>query len=115
MGCTCHDGRIRAIAVTGPSRAPLLPATPTFADSGLPGYEVDNWYAVLAPRGTADATIGRLNAAIIKGLAGTDARRRIAEAAAQPVGGSPAQLAEAMHAELEKWARVVRAANSKVE
>ncbi len=107
--------RVRAIAVTGAARSPQLPTTPTFAESGLEGYDVSNWYAVLAPRGTPAAVIDALNAAISRGLGSADMRRRIAELGAVPAGSSPAQLGAKMRTEIEKWTKVVRDAKLEVE
>jgi tripartite-type tricarboxylate transporter receptor subunit TctC len=109
------EGRLRAIAVTGTARTALLPDTPTFAESGLPGYEVNNWYAVLAPRATAPALVATLNAAIVKGLGTPDMRRRIHDLGAQPAGSSPQVLADTMRTEIAKWTKVIRAANIRAE
>lgn len=109
------DGRLRTIAVTGTTRSTLLPDTPTLVESGLPGYEVSNWYAVLGPRGLDPTRIGVLNAAILKGLDAPDMRRRIQGLGAQPAGSTPAQITAFMTAEIEKWTKVIRAANIKAE
>ena len=82
---------------------------------GLEGYDVSNWYAVLAPRGTPAAIIDALNAAISRGLGSADMRRRIAELGAVPAGSSPAQLGAKMRTEIEKWTKVVRDAKLEVE
>lgn len=109
------DGRLRTIAVTGTTRSTLLPDTPTLVESGLPGYEVSNWYAVLGPRGLDPTRVGVLNAAVLKGLGAADMRRRIQELGAQPAGSTPAQITAYMTAEIEKWTKVIRAANIKAE
>ena len=110
-----NAGQVRALVVTGTERSALLPAVPTFAQAGMPAYDVGNWYAVLAPKGTDPAAVRALNAAIQKGLDNADMRRRIQEMGAQPLGSSPAQLASTMAAEIEKWTKVIRAANIKAE
>lgn len=109
------DGRLRTIAVTGTTRSTLLPDTPTLVESGLPGYEVSNWYAVLGPRGLDPTRVSVLNAAVLKGLSAADMRRRIQELGAQPAGSTPAQITAYMTAEIEKWTKVIRAANIKAE
>lgn len=109
------DGRLRTIAVTGTTRSTLLPDTPTLVESGLPGYEVSNWYAVLGPRGLDPTRVSVLNAAVLKGLGAADMRRRIQELGAQPAGSTPAQITAYMTAEIEKWTKVIRAANIKAE
>jgi tripartite-type tricarboxylate transporter receptor subunit TctC len=110
-----NERRVRAIAVTGAARSAQLPDTPTFAEAGLPGYEVNNWYALLAPRALDGDLVNTLNAAVSRGLASADVRRRIADLAAQPAGGTPKQLAAYISAELEKWTRVIKAANIRPE
>ena len=109
------DGRVRALAVTGAARSASAPAVPTFAEAGLPGYEVENWYALVAPRGTPAAQIATLHGALAKSLTGAPVRKRLAELAAQPVGGGPAQLAAYVAAEYEKWSRVAREADIRPE
>ncbi len=110
-----NDRRVRALAVTGTSRSPQLPDTPTFAEAGLSGYEVNNWYALLGPRALDAELVNTLNGAVLKGLASADVRKRIAEIAAQPAGGTPKQLAAYIASELEKWTKVIKAANIKPE
>jgi tripartite-type tricarboxylate transporter receptor subunit TctC len=110
-----NERRIRAIAVTGAARSAQLPDTPTFAEAALPGYEVNNWYALLGPRALDGEIVNTLNAAVSRGLATADVRRRIADLAAQPAGGTPKQLAAYIAAELEKWTRVIKAANIRPE
>ena len=88
---------------------------PTFAESGLPGYEVDNWYALMAPRGTPAAIVNPLHAALVKGLAAPEIRKRLSDIGALPVAGDSIRLAAMIVAEIDKWSRVVREANIKAE
>src|ERR1043165_5395494 len=71
-------GRLRALAVTGRQRSPLLPDVPTLAQSGLPGYEAGSWYGILAPAGTPGAIVARLNAEINNAIHQPEARGRLA-------------------------------------
>ena len=109
------DGRVRALAVTGTARSAAAPAVPTFAEAGLPGYEVENWYALVAPKGTSAPLVASLHAGLAKGLASPAVKKRLTELAAQPVGGGPAQLAAYVAAEYEKWSRVAREADIRPE
>jgi tripartite-type tricarboxylate transporter receptor subunit TctC len=109
------DGKLRGIAVTSSKRTPLMPDMPTISESGLPGYEVGNWYAMLAPAGTSASIVNRLNAQIVKALAASEVRKRFTELAADPVGSTPAQLAAYNRSELIKWAQVIKAAGIKPE
>ncbi len=109
------EGKLRAIAVTGAQRTAVMPEMPTIAESGLPGYEVSNWYAIVAPAATPKAVIARLNAELIRALAAEDMKRRFLELGADPVGSDPGQLAAYIRSELPKWAKVIQAAGIKSE
>ena len=103
-------GRVRALAVTGPRRSALLPNLPTVAELGLAGAEATSWGAVMAPANTPAPVVERLNATIREGLAEPSVVQRLAGAGADAVASSPAELAEMMRRETEKWGRVVREA-----
>lgn len=109
------DGRVKAIAVTSAKRSSIMPEMPTIAESGLPGYEVGNWYAILGPAGLPREIVSRVNTEIVKALKSPDTRRRVLELGADPVGSSPEQLAIHMKAEIAKWAKVIKAAGIKAE
>ena len=104
------EGRLRGIAVTSAKRTAVMPELPTVAESGLPGYEVGNWYAIVAPAGTAPAIIARLNAEIVKALAAAEVKKRFLDLAADPIGSTPAELAKYNRSEIAKWARALKAA-----
>ena len=108
-------GRVRAIAVTSSKRALALPDLPTITDSGVPGYEVTSWNAILAPAGTPKDIVARLNAEFNKIIAAPDMRQRLIDNGFEPVGGTPEQAAEKIHGEIQKWALVVKAAGVKVD
>jgi tripartite-type tricarboxylate transporter receptor subunit TctC len=103
-------GRVRALAVTGPRRHRLLPEVPTVAEVGLAAAEATSWGAVMAPAGTPDAVVARLNAVVREALAVPAVQERLAAAGADAVSSTPAELAAAMRSETEKWGRVVREA-----
>ncbi len=107
-------GQVRALAVTGPRRSPLLPDVPTMAEAGLPGAENTSWGAALVPAGTPDAAIERLNAALREAVAVPAVRDRMAQAGADAAASSPAELAALMRREAERWGKVVREARISV-
>src|SRR5678816_3092202 len=103
-------GRVRALAITGPRRIEALPGVPPIAEAGVPGYEAMQWYGLLAPAGTPAAIVARLNAEALKALRSAEMKERLAADGAEPLGGSPAELAALIRRELDKWTRVARAA-----
>lgn len=103
-------GRVRALAVTGARRSPLLPDVPTLAEIGLPDAQATSWGAVMAPGGTPAPIVLRVNAAIREALAQPAVRERLAAAGADGVSSTPEELAALLRAESTKWARVVREA-----
>jgi tripartite-type tricarboxylate transporter receptor subunit TctC len=108
-------GRLRAIATTGLKRTPAAPEIPTVAESGVPGYEVTTFYGMSAPARTPRAIIDRLNAETVRALNAPEVRQRLQELGADPVGNTPDQYAAFIHAEIDKWAKVIKAAGIKSE
>ena len=107
-------GQVRALAVTGPRRSPLLPDVPTMAEAGLPGAENTSWGAVLVPAGTPEAAVERLNAALREAVGVPAVRERMAQAGADAAASSPAELAALMRREAERWGKVVKDAGISV-
>ncbi|MEO8441223.1 MAG: tripartite tricarboxylate transporter substrate binding protein [Betaproteobacteria bacterium] len=103
-------GKLRALAVTSLKRSPIAADLPTFDESGLPGYEAIGWHGILAPAGTPADIINRLNNDIVKVIHTPEMQNRFAEQGAEPVGNTPAQFAEFLKSDLEKWAKVIKAA-----
>jgi len=108
-------GKLRAIAVTGDKRIPSLKDLPTIAESGVPGYNVTAWYGVSAPAKTPPAVIERLNSEIVRALKAPDLNQRLVSQGVDPVGNTPAQYTAFMQNEVQKWAKVIRAANIRPE
>jgi tripartite-type tricarboxylate transporter receptor subunit TctC len=104
------SGRLHALAVTGPERSPLIPALPTIAEAGLPGYSVTAWFGLLAPAATPPEIIGRINAEVVAGFKTPQMKERFAALGADAVGSSPGQLAAFLKTEMAKWAQVVKTA-----
>ncbi|MBI4191591.1 MAG: tripartite tricarboxylate transporter substrate binding protein [Betaproteobacteria bacterium] len=106
-------GRLRAIAVTSDKRSPSAPELPTISESGLPGYEADPWYGVLAPAGTPREVIGRLHAELVKIMHHPDMREKLLIEGGEAVANSPEEFASHIKNELGRWARIVKEANLK--
>jgi len=109
------EGRVRALAVTGPKRSPIFPDLPTVAEAALPGYEAVLHYGVVAPAGTPQPVIGKLNAALNAALAENDVRARIIADGAEPLPTTPAEYAADIDREETKWSKIVKMSGAKVE
>ena len=107
-------GRLRAIAVTTPKRLPSNPELPAMAEA-LPGFEVVGWYGVIGPANMPKPLVTRLHADLIKVLNMPDIRSRIESDGSEPVGSNPEDFRRFMHADLEKWAKVVKESGAKLE
>ena len=104
------QGRLRAVAVTTARRTPAAPDIPTVAEAGVPGYEMSQWYGLLAVAGTPAPVIERLNTEIGKALRHPELRSRYQSDGAEPVGSSPQEFGAFFKAEIAKWTRVVQKA-----
>jgi len=109
------SGQLRALAVTAKHRSAALPDVPTMEEAGISGQESDTMQAVLVPAGTPRAIIDLLHREIVKVLAREDVKARLAQLGFEPVGNTPDEFAAEIKVELEKWGRVVKAANIKVD
>lgn len=105
-------GRLRAIAVTGATRSPLMPDVPTVSEAGLPGYEVTSWYGVFAPAAVPRNLVTKLNGDIAAILDTTDMKQRLEKLGAEPAPQSPEAFAGFVQAEISKWAKVVKASGA---
>ncbi len=108
-------GKLRGLAVTTLKRSPVIPEFPTVAESGVPGYSVDGWYAVVLPARTPAAIVSKLNRELVRLLDTPAVVEALARDGAVPAPSTPAQLAETMRAELAKWDKVVKSAGLKIE
>ncbi len=107
------EGRVRLLAVTTARRSAMLPALPTLAESGYPGFAASSWQALYAPRGTPDAVVQRLAAAAEMARQDPGVQRRFVEAGVEPFPGGPAELAAFLRAENARWTPILRAAGVK--
>lgn len=108
-------GRLTALAVSSASRSPIMPALPTVSESGLPDFDVTNWFAVLAPAGTPAAIVAKLNQEIVKIINSADMQARLASQGAVPIGSTPEDCTKHMRTELIKWSKVVKDAGIKLD
>ena len=109
-----RTGKVRALGVTAAKRVAALPDVPTIGET-VPGYEVSIWYGIAAPRGTPPEVIEKLNQAVNAVLAYPKLQARLAELGGEPMPMTPAEFGKLVAEETEKWAKVIRAANIKVE
>jgi len=103
-------GKLRALAVSGPTRAAQLPDVPTFDELGVAYGNDTSWYALFAPAGTPPAAIAKINADTNKILADADMKERATKLGFRLVGGTPEQLGAHLRSEIDKWAKVAKAA-----
>jgi tripartite-type tricarboxylate transporter receptor subunit TctC len=108
-------GRLRALAAANGKRLEQLPEVPTFAEQGYTGMEAGLWYGLLAPRGTPQAVINRLNAAINEALRQPDVQQRFAASSIEIVGGTAKDFGAYVAAEIKRWGEVTRAANIRID
>jgi len=104
------SGKLRALAVTTATRSPQFPGVPTVAESGVPGYEVTNWYGLVAPAGTPADVIAQLNKALVKVMAEPEIRQRLAVSGMDATSNSPQQFARLLATERAKWGDLIRKA-----
>ena len=109
-----RSGKLRALAVTTSTRSEALPDVPTLSDF-VPGYEASSWYGIGAPKNTPPDIVDKLNKEINAGLADPKIKARFADLGGMALSGSPADFGKLIAEETEKWSKVIRAANIRVE
>ena len=110
-----RSGKLRALAITTAKRSPLYPEVPTVAESGLPGYQADVWYGVIAPAKTPTEIVARLNREIVSIVRSGEVRDRLAAQGAEVASSTPEQLAQLMKADIAKWAKVTSRLNLQLQ
>ena len=108
-------GRLRALGVTGAKRAPALAESPTIAEAGVPGFQVENWQGILVPARTPRAVVERLNREILGVLAQPAMVAALAAQGLDPAGNAPVQFDRLVRAEIEKWTRLARTAHIRMD
>jgi tripartite-type tricarboxylate transporter receptor subunit TctC len=100
--------KLRLIAVASGKRSPNAPDIPTFAESGMPGYQVSGWNCIVAPRGTPPAIVKRLNADVVAGFAQPDVLDRLRKQSIDPATGTPEQLQAHIKSEFARYSRIIK-------
>jgi tripartite-type tricarboxylate transporter receptor subunit TctC len=107
------EGKLRALAVTAPTRSKLMPDVPTMAEAGLPGQEVSGWVGLVAPAGTPPEVVSKLSSEIARILRDPDTQSKIV--GTEAIGSTPEEFGSFMRAEAAKWARLVKEANIRAD
>jgi tripartite-type tricarboxylate transporter receptor subunit TctC len=110
-----RSGRIRPLAVTTLQRSALLPQLPTLNEAGVKGYELASWFGIFAPAGTPRAVVERLNAAINAATRRSEMKERLLSQGAEPLSGTPEDLAAYLRRELDKYGKIIREAGVRAE
>ena len=108
-------GRLKALGVGSANRIPALPDLPTLSESGVPGYEVTNWWGIVAPAGTPTPVVERLHRELAAIVASSETRKRFESEGAEPRQMSPEEFGRFIAAETAKWSRVVKEASIRAE
>lgn len=109
------SGKLRGIAVTGRARSALLPDVPTVAEQGLTGFEITGWFGVMAPAGTPEAVVSRLNAEIQRTLEQPEVKQRLAGLVLDAMPGSPAALGATLEADSRRYGEAIRRMGIKLD
>ena len=115
VGPHIQSGKLRPIAITGNQRVPGFPNVPTIAESGQKGFDMVSWQAMFVPANTPQPVVDRLHAEVMKVLALPDVRARLKGFGMEPSSMTPAQVLAYQKVEVDKWAKVIKAANIKAE
>jgi tripartite-type tricarboxylate transporter receptor subunit TctC len=110
-----REGKLRALGVTSATRSAAAPDIPTLAESGLPGFEAVSWFAMFAPANTPKPVIDKLQGEVSRIIRAPEISKRLLELGLDPVGGTPAELAQYQKSEITKWAKVVKDSGATVE
>jgi len=110
-----RSGKLKALATGGSKRNPILPDLPTISEAGVPGYEANNWWGVVAPAGTPPEIVQKLNAAVAEALNTERLKKAFAAEGAEVLRMTPAEFARFVADETAKWGKVVKEANIKLE
>jgi tripartite-type tricarboxylate transporter receptor subunit TctC len=108
-----RNGKLRALAVTTRSRAREMPDVPTIEEQGYKGFEIRGWYGLLAPAGTPQALVARLNTAVNTVLTSPQAAQTLRERGFEPLALSPAAFGAMLKAEIVRWSQAIRTYNVK--
>jgi tripartite-type tricarboxylate transporter receptor subunit TctC len=109
------QGRLRGLAVTTAQRLPELPGIPTIAEAALPGYQMNSWNGVVAPRGTPKSVIARLNSELIAVIRQDAVHQRLSEQGLDPEPGTPQEFSAHIRSELARFGKLIKTAHITVD
>src|SRR5262249_58127307 len=115
MAANVRAGKVRALGTSALKRSTVLPAVPTIAEAGVPGYESTIWLGLMAPAGTPKPIVDKLNAEINKAINRPEVKAAWEQQGAVPLVMTPAEFDKYLRADIEKWAHVVKVAGLKPE
>jgi len=107
--------KIRLLAIASAKRSPGAPELPTFAESGMPGFQVSGWNCIVAPRGTSPAIVKRLNAEVVAGFGQADVLDRLKAQSIDSAVGTPEQLAAHIKSEFARYSKLIKTVGLKVD
>jgi tripartite-type tricarboxylate transporter receptor subunit TctC len=110
-----RSGNVRPLALEAPRRSALLPEVPTFAEAGMPEFDLYVWFGMFAPAGTPREIVARLQREVVAALKSADLLERFEAVGAEPVGSSPEQFVERIRSDAAKWGEVIKTANVKAQ
>ena len=110
-----QSGRLRALAVTSPTRIDAAPDVPTLNELGYPGIEASSWYGLFAPAGTPPAIVARLNTELVKLAQDPEYREQLNKQGQEAMSSTPTELTQYLNSEVDKWARVIKTANIRAD
>ena len=110
-----RSGRLRALGVTGATRSPTIPDVPTIAEAGLPGYEQSAWHGLLAPAGTPQAIINKLQSEVVRLLGLPEMKERFSAQGVDVIGSSAAEFAAFIQQDVAKYAKIVKTAGIRID
>ena len=110
-----QSGKLRALGVTTAKRSGALPDVPTIAEAGVPGYEVSPWFAVFAPAGTPPEVVAKLNKVLNDAMKEPDTLKKLESVGAEPIGTTPQELATHLNKELDRWGKIKKERNIRLD
>lgn len=110
-----RSGQLRPIAVSGGTRSPALPDTPTISESGVPGFDATAWYCLMAPAGTPRLVIDVIRGSLIKAMSAPAVRKRLLAEGAAPEPTTPEELGKLISIDLKRWARAVQISGARLD
>lgn len=110
-----QSGKLRALGLTTSKRSSALPDVPTIAEAGVPGYEVSPWFAVFAPAGTPPEVVAKLNKVLNDGMKDPETLKKLESIGAEPIGTSPQELATHLSKELDRWGKLIKERNIRMD